>query len=433
MSSNIENDGLVGLENDDLDCDGLAMVVGDNCEFNFEGKSYRSYEDYVQAKRSRTAGIFADSGMLAARLAITEEMTAPGPRRAKNPRDDQAIPPLLPRRKSSRIARTVSEDPPLPEIIFPDAVHNFLADGLNLESLDSVITFHARMCNAEGCNGPCNHDGKIITGASFDSDDDEDELGPSDHLGDEDDSMEPAPVTASKPASEAMIAELKEKCINTINDKLATFPASLRGDFIERARTAVIVEKIYWCLGLCDYYTKSLMSGKTLKDVDRSKCPSAQFNDQILVRIAQMLATGIMFCNFRGECKRTPDGKNCMNPTPEEAIKIVEVIITFARLADALFQRHVAKAEGEYESIWHWNHHSERELASHVSLQTHQPTCLLHKRPPAVLGLQGLSPAAFVFGESFETVEDNGNSGGFDNHILPDAGVGSTFKWYQGS
>jgi hypothetical protein len=143
-------------------------------------------------------------------------------------------------------------------------------------------------------------------------------------------------VTASKPASEAMIAELKEKCINTINDKLATFPASLRGDFIERARTAVIGEKFYWCQGLCDYYTKSLMSGKTLEDVDRSKCPSAQFNDQILVRIAQTLATGIMFCNFWGECKRKPDGKNCMDPTPEESIKIVKVIIAFARLADAL-------------------------------------------------------------------------------------------------
>jgi hypothetical protein len=140
-------------------------------------------------------------------------------------------------------------------------VHNFLADGLNLESLYSVITFHVRMCNAEGCNGPCNHDGKIITGASFDSDDNEDDHGPSDHLGDEDDSMEPAPVTVSKPASEAMIAELKEKCINTINEKLATFPASLRGD------TAVIGEKFYWCQGLCNYYTKSLMSGKTLEDV----------------------------------------------------------------------------------------------------------------------------------------------------------------------
>jgi hypothetical protein len=173
-------------KNDNLNRDGLAMVVGDdNCKFKFEGKSYRSYTDYVQAKRSRTTGIFANSGMLAARLAIAEEMTAPGPRRAKNPRNDLAMPPLLPRRKSSRIARTVSEDPPLPEMIFPDAVHNFLADGLNLESLDSVIIFHARTCNAEGCNSPCNHDGKIITGASFDSDDDEDDHGPPDHLDDE--------------------------------------------------------------------------------------------------------------------------------------------------------------------------------------------------------------------------------------------------------
>ena len=90
-SSNLKNDGLVGLRNDDLDCDGLAMVVDDNCEFDFEGKSYRSYTDYVQAKRSRTAGIFADSGMLAARLAIAEEMTTPGPLRAK----DLAIPPPL--------------------------------------------------------------------------------------------------------------------------------------------------------------------------------------------------------------------------------------------------------------------------------------------------------------------------------------------------
>ena len=108
----LQNDGLVGLQNDGLDRDGLAMVVDDNCEFIFEGRSYRyrSYTDYVQARRSRTAGIFADSGMLAARSAIAEERTTPDPRRAKNPWDDLAIPPLLPRRKSSRIARTVSED-----------------------------------------------------------------------------------------------------------------------------------------------------------------------------------------------------------------------------------------------------------------------------------------------------------------------------------
>ena len=76
MSSNLENDGLVGLRNNNLDCDRLAMVVDDdNYEIMFEGKTYHSYKDYVEAKRSRTAGIFADSGMLAARLAIEEEMT----------------------------------------------------------------------------------------------------------------------------------------------------------------------------------------------------------------------------------------------------------------------------------------------------------------------------------------------------------------------
>ena len=91
----LQNNGLVGLQNDDLDRDGLAD--DDNYEIQFEGKSYRSYEDYVQASRSRTASIFANSGMLAARLAIVEERTAPGTLRAKNPRDDLAIPPLLPR------------------------------------------------------------------------------------------------------------------------------------------------------------------------------------------------------------------------------------------------------------------------------------------------------------------------------------------------
>ena len=72
------------------------MVVDDYCEFIFEGRLYRLYTDYVQARRSRTAGIFADSGMLAARSAIVEERTAPGPRRVKNPRVDLAIPTLLP-------------------------------------------------------------------------------------------------------------------------------------------------------------------------------------------------------------------------------------------------------------------------------------------------------------------------------------------------
>ena len=79
MSSNLEsnglislkNNGLVALQNDSLDCDGLVVVVDDNCEFSFEGRSY-----------------------------LLDQV----------PCDDLAIPPLLPRRKSSCIARTVSED-----------------------------------------------------------------------------------------------------------------------------------------------------------------------------------------------------------------------------------------------------------------------------------------------------------------------------------
>ncbi len=61
----LENNGLVGLENNGLDREGLAMVVDDNCEFIFEGRSYRSYTDYVQARQSWTAGIFANSGIIA--------------------------------------------------------------------------------------------------------------------------------------------------------------------------------------------------------------------------------------------------------------------------------------------------------------------------------------------------------------------------------
>jgi hypothetical protein len=112
------------------DRDGLAMVVDDNCKFIFEGRSYSLYTDYVQARQSRTAGIFAKSGMLAARSAIAEERTAPGPRRAKNPRDDLAIPPLLPRRKSNCIAKTVSDDIDLAEFVRSDVSFGILR-GLN--------------------------------------------------------------------------------------------------------------------------------------------------------------------------------------------------------------------------------------------------------------------------------------------------------------
>jgi hypothetical protein len=66
--------------------------------------------DYVLAKQTRTADIFTNSGMLAVRSAMAEGRTAPGPRRAKVPYDDQVMLPLLPQQKSRCIARIVSED-----------------------------------------------------------------------------------------------------------------------------------------------------------------------------------------------------------------------------------------------------------------------------------------------------------------------------------
>ncbi len=78
------------------------------------------------------------------------------------------------------------------------------------------------------------------------------------------------------------------------------------------------------------------MSRNTFEGIDHLKWSSVQFYDCVLENIAQTLGTDIMFCNFRGECKGTPDGKNCMDPKPEEAIKIVDIIIVFAKLADAL-------------------------------------------------------------------------------------------------
>jgi hypothetical protein len=49
----------------------------------------------------------------------------------------------------------------------------------------------------------------------------------------------------SEPALEAVIAALKQQCINMINDKLATFLACPRDTFIERARFAKIGEVFY--------------------------------------------------------------------------------------------------------------------------------------------------------------------------------------------
>jgi len=152
-------------------------------------------------------------------------------------------PPIFKQIKMSDFNELFTLYPPLPEI-FPDAVLNSLAASLVDTLYASPRKYpHRSEWTDDSCNGFCNHDN--ITVASFDSDylDDKDDnknttneddhdpyeyLEDKDDLDDEDDLMKPAPVTASKPASEVMIAELKEQCIIMINDKLAAFLASLR-------------------------------------------------------------------------------------------------------------------------------------------------------------------------------------------------------------
>ena len=43
-----------------------------------------------------------------------------------------------------------------------------------------------------------------------------------------------------------------------------------------------------------------------------------------------------LFGTFGGKCEHTPDERNCMDPTPEEAIKIVNVLIVLAGFVDVL-------------------------------------------------------------------------------------------------
>jgi hypothetical protein len=84
----------------------------------------------------------------------------------------------------------------------------------NLKRLGNIITFHR-----ESCKGPCNHDNTTDDNASYDSDDSSmyssGDSSSSIDLYDEDDLMEPA----SEPASEG-IEELKQQCIDAINNKL---------------------------------------------------------------------------------------------------------------------------------------------------------------------------------------------------------------------
>ena len=85
-------------------------------------------------------------------------------------------------------------------------------------SSNNIIKFHL-----DSCKCPCSHDNTTDDNASYDSDDwsmySSGEKTSSIDLDDEDDLVGPA----SEPASEE-IDDLKQQCIDAINNKLAAFP-----------------------------------------------------------------------------------------------------------------------------------------------------------------------------------------------------------------
>ena len=63
---------------------------------------------------------------------------------------------------------------------------------------------------------------------------------------------------------------------------------------------------------------------------------SVQASSTVIVysKSGPTLGTQITCCNYRGECARKPDEKNCMNPTPQEVIKILDVSARCSCAAD---------------------------------------------------------------------------------------------------
>jgi len=89
---------------------------------------------------------------------------------------------------------------------------------------------------------------------------------------------------------------------------------------------------IYWVQGLCVNREKSHALGERgLEGFDRAKCPSANFNDNVLNPVAASLRAKKVYCNIRDVCIR--DTANCLPATPEEAKRLADVICDIAKLA----------------------------------------------------------------------------------------------------
>jgi hypothetical protein len=123
-----------------------------------------------------------------------------------------------------------------------------------------------------------------------------------------------------------------ERCIHTIDTSLSTWLQESRDSLAAFAKNIEEWDIIYWVQGLCPNREKSLALGERgLEGLDRAKCPSANFNDNVLEPVAERLHAKMVYCNIRDVCIR--DGVNCLPATTEEAKRLAEVIGVIAKLA----------------------------------------------------------------------------------------------------
>jgi hypothetical protein len=242
------------------------------------------------------------------------------------------MPPLLPRRKSSR--RTVSKGIDLAATMqssSPAGLRVVITDGSS-----SMTTSRSSPLSRPGGTDGSSPSGSLLVSSGNGGDDREDGA----------DSVTAAAFAAAFAAEcdddgddndddiglvSSSVGSL-ERCIDTINTSLSLWTQESREYLAEIAKNIKEGGTIYWVQGLCANLKKSLALGERgLKVLDRANCPSANFNDRVLKPVAAKLRAKMVFCNIRDVCIR--DGVNCMCATSEEAERMAEVISVIAELA----------------------------------------------------------------------------------------------------
>jgi hypothetical protein len=245
------------------------------------------------------------------------------------PRDDVDMPPLLPRRKSSR--RTVSKGINLAATMqssSPACLPVVITDGSS-----SMTTSRSSPLSRPGGTDGSSPSGNLLVSSGKGGDDREDSADlvtaagfavECDDDGDDDDDN--IGLVSSS------VSSLK-RCIYTINTSLSSWSQESRNFLSDFAKNIKPKKTIYWVQALCPNREKSLALGmRGLEGLDRASCPSANFNDRVLEPVAERLRAKMVYCNIRDVCIR--DGEtNCMCATTEEAKRLAAVICVFAELA----------------------------------------------------------------------------------------------------